>query len=241
MRTKLVFLQVGRTSEALARARGDYDVWFRDGLEMDGAMDVVRIVAGDSLPELAPYGGVVVSGSFAMVTDREPWSVATAEWLRRAIDDGRHVLGVCYGHQLIADALGGRVDYNPNGRQIGSVEARLTDAGRDDPLLSGLGDPLVVQTSHSQCVLQPPVGATVLARSPKDAHHAIRFGERVWGVQFHPEFDGEVARTYVVERAERIRAEGLDPERLARDVRHSDHGRSILRRFGQMVRARSAR
>ncbi len=126
MSKKLLFLQVGRTSEALARDRGDYDVWFRRGLGVGDAMDVARIVAGEPLPALDGYDAVVVSGSFAMVTDREPWSLATAELLREAHASGRFVLGVCYGHQLLEDALGGRMDYNPLGRQIGTVEASLT-------------------------------------------------------------------------------------------------------------------
>ncbi|MFO0694216.1 MAG: glutamine amidotransferase [Polyangiales bacterium] len=235
MAKRFLLFMVGRTSVELAKERGDYDRWFREGLGVGEAMEVVRVVEGEALVDFRPYDAIVITGSSAMVTDREPWSVATAELLREAHAHGTYLLGVCYGHQLLADALGGKVDWNPNGRQIGTVDAPLTDEGRADALLGGIGDPLVVQTSHSQCVLEPPPGAVVLATSPKDASHALRFGPRSWGVQFHPEFDDHVSTTYIRERAERIRGEGGDPEALLRAVRASGHGTAILRRFAGIV------
>lgn len=235
MKHPLVLLKVGKTSEAVADERGDYDVWFREGLEAE-EMTVIRVPDGDPLPDVADVGAVVVTGSFAMVTDRAPWSVASADFLAAAVARGTPVLGVCYGHQLLADALGGAVDWNPLGRQIGTVEATLTEDGRTDRLLGGLGEPLVVQTSHRQVVTTLPSGATLLARSPKDAHHAFRIGENAWGVQFHPEFDHVVSRAYVSERAEAIASEGGDPDALLGGVRASGHGREILRRFGAIAR-----
>lgn len=235
MPAPFVLLKVGRTSEALARARGDYERWFREGLGVGDALDVVDLTSGDALPASGAHRAIVVTGSAAMVTDREPWSVAAGAFLREAVHAGRHVLGVCYGHQLLADALGGEVGYNPRGRQIGTIEATPTDAGRADPLLGPLGAPLVVQTSHRQIVTRLPEGATLLARAPLDPHHAFRMGERAWGVQFHPEFDGAIARTYVEERREAIAQEGLDPDALAASARDSAQGTALLRAFARLA------
>ena len=235
MTRPIALLKVGRTSDAVADERGDYDVWFREGLESDDLV-VLRVADGDPLPDPSLYGAVVVTGSFAMVTDRAPWSVASGEFLVRAIELGLPVLAVCYGHQLLADALGGTVDWNPKGRQIGTVDARLTDEGAKDRLFAGLGNPLVVQTSHRQVVTALPKGATLLASSPLDPHHAFRLRESAWAVQFHPEFDDEVARAYIQERAEAIVSEGGDPGALLAGVRRSSHGREILRRFGAIAR-----
>lgn len=235
MARPIALLKVGRTSDAVADERGDYDVWFREGLESDDLV-VLRVADGDPLPDPSDYGAVVMTGSFAMVTDRAPWSVSSGGFLARSVELGLPVLAVCYGHQLLADALGGTVDWNPAGRQIGTVEARLTDEGAKDPLFAGLGNPLVVQTSHRQVVTALPKGATLLASSPRDPNHAFRFGPNAWGVQFHPEFDDDVARAYIEERAEAIASEGGDPKALLDSVRRSSHGREILRRFGAIAR-----
>ena len=98
------------------------------------------------------------------------------------------VLGICYGHQLLAEALGGRSGFNPNGREIGTIQVNLTESSQDDPLFGTLGSTLTVHASHRQVVLQPPLGATILGSNSMDPHQVIRFGPRVWGVQFHPEY-----------------------------------------------------
>lgn len=237
MSARWVLFKVGSTFEEVARERGDYDLWFREGLGplAEGRLDVLRTPEGDALPDVGDHAAIVVSGSGAMVTDRERWSVELAAFLCEAVARRIPTLGVCYGHQLLADALGGRVDYNPNGRQVGTVEATLTHEANRDPLLSDMPRPMVVQTSHSQCVIELPPGAVLLARSPRDGNHAFRCGDSAWGVQFHPEFDGPSAREYVARRMEAIRAEGDDPEALLAGIRDSDHGRAVLRRFARIA------
>lgn len=231
----LLLLKVGHTLSSLSATRGDYEVWFGAGLGVGDALHVVRVTEGEPLPDLNAYRGVVVSGSAAMVTERAAWSVSTAAWLLAAIASDLPVLGVCYGHQLLADALGAQVDWNPRGRQIGSVVATLTETGRADPLFSGLPPRLQVQTSHSQSVLALPESLALLAETPRDPRHAFRVrGARAWGVQFHPEFDAEVTRAYIRERSAEIRAEGQDPDALINGVVESAHGDIILRRFAAL-------
>ncbi len=239
--TRLLLLKVGSTLPSLLAMRGDYDDWFRTGLDLDprrDRLDVVRVIEGEPLPDLnigRAVDGLLVSGSPAMVTERAPWSVATAALLLDAVQRGVPVLGVCYGHQLLADALGARVDWNPHGRQIGTVSVSLTDAGRADPLFAELPSVLTVQASHSQSVLDLPPSLERLAQSPRDGQHAFRVrGALAWGIQFHPEFDAEVTRTYITERRQAIEAEGQDPDALLACVVDSDHGASILRRFAAL-------
>src|SRR5690242_14472060 len=102
---KLLLLQVGHTFPHVVEARGDYDLWFRKTLGDD--LEVVKVVDGEPLPRGHGYDGVVITGSWAMVTEREPWSVATAAYLLELIAREVPILGVCYGHQLLVDALGG--------------------------------------------------------------------------------------------------------------------------------------
>ena len=94
-----------------------------------------------------------------------------------------------------------------------------------------------MQATHVESALELPAAARLLAASAGDPHHAFAVGRSAWGVQFHPEFDADITRAYIQERREILRAEGLDPERLHRETRDSGHGRRLLRRFAELLRA----
>ena len=182
--------------------------------------------------------GVVITGSHDMVTERQPWSERAAAWLPGLVERGIPTLGICYGHQLLAHALGGEVGDNPNGREFGTVTVELTAEAADDPLLGGLPARLPVQVCHTQSALTLPAGARRLAHGSREANQAFVVGEAAWGVQFHPEFDAEVVTTYIEHYAERLRAEGQDPDALSAGCCDTPVGTTILRRFGQIVAAR---
>ena len=228
-----MILKTGTTLPRLL-PRGDYEDWIGAGLGVP-EVRVCRLSEGEALPEAAAPRAVVITGSAAMVTDRLEWSERAAPWLLEVLARETPVLGICYGHQLLAHALGGVVGANPRGREIGTIEVDLTDAAASDPLLGGLGPRLVVSASHRQSVLQLPRGARHLGGNATDPNQAFAIGERAWGVQFHPEWDHEVARAYVEERATILREEGLDPDALLAKVRPSEDGATILRRFGELA------
>ena len=230
---EVLIVRTGATLEQLRAPFGDFHDWFREGMGLDEAgVDVVSPFEGEALPEPGAHRAVVVTGSSAMVTDRANWSERTARWLRELVEqDAAAVLGVCYGHQLLAHALGGEVGDNPRGRQIGSFELELLPAGRRDPLLGVLPPRFLAQETHVQSVLRPPGDAVVLARDTHDAHQALRYGPRAWSVQFHPEMTAAMLAGYVRHRAELLRREGLDPEERLRSLRDGEHGPRLLRRF----------
>src|SRR5690606_28142940 len=138
------------------------------------------------------------------------------------------VLGICYGHQLLAYACGGRVDYHPAGREIGTVDVSLTQSSRTDPLLADLPMDFPAHATHSQSVLELPANAVHLARSAHDNHHAFRVGTAAWGLQFHPEFDAAIMKTYIEERAGDLREEGLDVDRLLQQVKETPEDRKSV-------------
>lgn len=217
---------------------GGFPHWIRvaAGLEA-GESVVVNVEHGEKLPSHKGFAGVIVTGSAAMVTDRADWSERSADWLRDAAHDDMSLLGICYGHQLLAHALGGEVAYNPAGRESGTVQIELhhPEAG-EDPLFSSLPERFLAHATHVQTVARAPEGATVLARSVQDECHAFRWRDRAWGVQFHPEFATHHMRGYVHARAEHLRNEGRCARTIAREVTAAPQARKLLRRFVQHAR-----
>jgi len=236
-----LILETGQPVASMRRHRG-FPHWIRvaAGLERDAAV-VVNVEAGEPLPSREGFAGAIVTGSAAMVTDRAEWSERSAEWLREAAQVGMPLLGICYGHQLLAHALGGEVGDHPLGREMGTIDLELNPQAEHDPLFAGLPPRFAAQATHLQTVLRLPEGATVLARSVHDACHAFRWGDRAWGLQFHPEFSATHMRGYVRARRDALAHEGHCPKRLAREVGATPHARRVLRRFVRHARGLSPR
>jgi len=228
-------LETGEPVPGLRR-HGRFAHWIRvaAGLARDDA--VALDVREQPLPARAGFAGAIVTGSAAMVSDRHDWSERAAGWLREAAHAGLPLLGICYGHQLLAHALGGEVGDNPAGREMGTVEVALHPEAAGDPLFASLPGSFLAQSSHLQTVLRPPPQAVVLARSQRDGCQAFRWGQAAWGVQFHPEFSARHMHGYVRARREALRAEGHSPERISRNISAAPHARRVLRRFAAHAR-----
>lgn len=182
-------------------------------------------------PTLDTLAGIVITGSHSMVSDAEPWSEALKPWLRAALEKDVPMLGVCYGHQLMAAAFGGVSDYHPAGRESGTRSVRLTQAGLQDPLFSQLPESFAAHLTHAQSVMQAPPGCTVLAHNSHDAHQALRYGSRQWSVQFHPEFTAPVMRAYLERQGATLRDLGEEPDTLIANIADCHDASSLLRRF----------
>ena len=238
MSAPFLILETGEPVAALRR-HGGFAHWIRHaaGLRADEAV-VCRVGFGEPLPRDEGFAGVFVTGSAAMVTERRPWSESCAAWLRDAHATGVPLLGVCYGHQLLAHALGGEVGDNPRGREMGTVAIDCTEAAASDPLFAPLPQRFLAHATHQQTVLAPPPGALRLARSELDEWQAFRVGDSSWGVQFHPEFATAAMRGYLLARADVLAAEGRDAAALRQAVRPTPWARSLLVRFVRHGRAR---
>lgn len=229
---RVLIIQAGAAPAALRGRHGDFPEWFRRGLGFpESDVVVARVDAGDVLPPPNTVAAAVITGSDAMVSERLPWSERSADWLRNAAQAGLPMLGVCYGHQLLAHAFGGHVDYNPRGLEIGTVEIQRLAVAADDALFAALPPRFRAHSTHLQSVLTPPATAVVLARSALDDCQALRYAPNLWSVQFHPEFGVAHMRGYLREEDNNT----VGAELAAASVGASPQGRALLRRFARIV------
>jgi GMP synthase (glutamine-hydrolysing) len=151
----LLIVKLGTPYPFIAKRYGDFDDWITSNLGFNpDNIGIRKPFAGEKLPDSRNVSGVVVTGSHAMVTDQENWSEYTATWLQKVIETETPLLAICYGHQLLAHAMGGRVGPCPQGYEFGTVEVQLNDGARGDRLLASLPRVLQVQVCHSEFVLQ---------------------------------------------------------------------------------------
>jgi GMP synthase-like glutamine amidotransferase len=164
------------------------------GVLLEGAgftLETVELDAGEAIPELDPFDVLVVMGGPQHVWEEEgyPWLVDEKATVRHWVADlGRPCLGVCLGHQLVADALGGTV--RPMAvPEIGVHDIELTPEGVADPVVGTLPQRLPGLQWHAAEVVEPPPGAVVLARNEHSAVQALRVPPVTWCVQFHLEVE----------------------------------------------------
>lgn len=230
-RRPIVVVITGEPVPSVLERRGDWARIVREALgdAWAGPVESLDVRALDApLPDPRSASAFVVSGSAANVPNREPWMLRTEGYLREIVAAGTPTLGICFGHQLLGQALGGEVRRNPRGREMGTVTIRKTAS---DPLFDPLPDAFHANATHVDTVSVLPKGAVKLAESDGDEHHAVRFADGVYGVQFHPEIDADVMREYVEHRSGLLRDEGFDVPRLMARIGEGEHGREVLRAF----------
>lgn len=199
MTARIGIVKPGSTFADMILRFGDYDAWFARALGGDVDCRVYDTTRGE-LPDPDAADGWIVTGARGSLVGPEAGTVPLLDWIREVAAGDTPLLGVCYGHQAICQALGGRVERHPSGWEIGTTEVELTSAGREDPLFAGLPGRFRVHTTHEDYVALLPPDATLLAVNPHTEVQAIALGPHVRGVQFHPEVTEEIAHDFVARR-----------------------------------------
>ncbi|MFW5950420.1 MAG: type 1 glutamine amidotransferase [archaeon] len=170
--------------------------------ELDADLEVFHCPSGE-FPDGFAYDGFIVTGSSASVYWDREWIGQLKVWTGDAVRAGVPALGVCFGHQLLADVLGGSV------KSMGEYELgyRTVEHDGNNRLLAGIDETATVFMSHSDHVTEPPPGATVFAENEYGIQ-GFRKG-LAFGVQFHPEYDMATAETIT-----RSKADELPDERI---------------------------
>ena len=207
MRT-LYIVKTGSTFPAIAQEHGDFEDWIADGLYPPHVLPAERLdvqvidaqthsTAPLAYPDPHLCAGIIISGSHDMVTEQAPWMQHLQQWLLQVCHTDIPVLGICFGHQMLAHALGGQVGVHSGGLEIGTVPVAIQADVESDPLWKHMPNCFDAQVVHYQTVLRLPDHACALAGNSHEPHQAFRWRNNVWGVQFHPEFSASAMRGYI--------------------------------------------
>ncbi|MFA6048122.1 MAG: gamma-glutamyl-gamma-aminobutyrate hydrolase family protein [Parcubacteria group bacterium] len=187
------------------------------------------------LPKMNMLGAIISGSIHHVIEDGEKeWGKSLFHFIRQYYNC-IPILGVCYGHQALAHALGGDVRANERGREIGSVQIFLTEDARTDKLFCDSVDGGFVQESHLDHVVSLPKGAIILAHNQHSPIQAFRVGKS-WGIQFHPELSPPMFRQLLKGRIKRLIAdnehnEAKKLERVMAGIRDCPMAVEILRKF----------
>lgn len=186
MSHKILLVELGAPVAPVLAERGPYRRWFAPLCAPFDAEFHAWNAQEEDTPPPGAWDAILLTGSAASVHEEEPWSVNAGRWAAAQVTRGVPVLGICYGHQLLAHSLGGRSGPSPAGLDYGVQQIR---SKQSDLLFTGLEKEFEVIEVHGDVVLELPEGAHSLASSDHTAHEVIAFSPRSRGVQFHPEFD----------------------------------------------------
>ena len=215
------------------------------GTWMEGVdLTVCRPYQGDDVPASADgYAGLVVMGGAMGAHDDEkaPWLPAVRELIRRTSRARVPTLGICLGHQLCAVALGGEIEVNPRGRQLGLLDIGWTAEAVDDELMGGVVGPRRAMHWNDDVVTRLPEGAVQLATASTGEVQGARHAPTVWGIQWHPEVDAALVARWANDGG----LTSTEKEQLLDDLGRArseldDAWRPLAERFASLVGASSA-
>ena len=206
--TRIAILETGAPPPKLAAIHGDYPAMFRELLGDGFEFETFDVQAGQ-WPDPTAFDAAIITGSAAGVYETDPWIGELLDWIRAAKGRTR-LVGVCFGHQAMAQALGGRVEKSDWGWGVGLHRYEVASS---EPWMSPAAATVAIPASHQDQVVEKPADARVVLRSDFTPFAGLAWGEDAISFQAHPEFTPAFATDLTAGRHDRI-----DPALVERAV-----------------------
>lgn len=208
---KLTIIETGLAPEPIRNRFPDYPAMFTrliGGADPSLSFETVSVVKGAPLPDPAGLDAILVTGSPAGVYDPEPWMSPLMDFIRWAADARTPQIGVCFGHQAVAQAMGGRVEKSDKGWGVGR---HVYDVHSAPEWISGAPQDAAFAVSHQDQVVSLPPGAERIASSEFTPYAALAFQQApIISFQGHPEFDDDFAEALYHCRRDRLGGDTAD-------------------------------
>ena len=197
---KILFYKPGSTLDKVRKQYGPTSKWLAEIYSNIAEIRTCRIDKGESA-DINKFDGLIVGGSSNSVYDKIDWIYRLQDILIEANHKKKYVLGICFGHQLIAQAFGGKVELNSKGWEVGSYKVYLTRKGKQSALFNKFNNNFVAYESHQDVVTVLPSNAKELAYN-RMGNQSFKIKDNMFAVQFHPEFDSKIMHSYILRRKE---------------------------------------
>ena len=197
--TRIAILETGSPPPALVARHGDYPAMFRDLLGEGFDLETFDVQAG-AWPKAEAFDAAIITGSAAGVYESALWTSQLLDWIRAARGKTR-LVGVCFGHQAMAQALGGRVEKSDRGWGVGLHQYQVVS---DEPWMRPAATVVCLPASHQDQVVKKPADARTLLYSAFTPFAGLAWGEDAISFQAHPEFTPAFATELTVGRRGRI-------------------------------------
>tara|TARA_A100001011_G_scaffold400807_1_gene519165 strand:+ start:2470 stop:3162 length:693 start_codon:yes stop_codon:yes gene_type:complete len=222
-KAKVQIVSCGPGLSEIRKKYGHSSEWISSMISSNSIdIDIVEVYNG-CFPTIEDNTSWIIMGSRYSAYDKIDWIQELEIVIKKGFDSGVRMLGICFGHQILCKALGGKVVDNPKGWEIGSSVVNLNLQGLNSPLFESVPSSFSVYESHHDIVVDLPKNFKILA-SNSYGIQSVSLSEQIYGVQFHPEFSLDVMRAYYNARVE-------DEEKSKFYIDSSNQGSLIVDNF----------